>query len=223
MNSIDPPKPLPVPEPQRIDESKVDQLTYPKWIYYAPLPDEMLNGSEYPYAQIINDVAMASGIDPVWMYHVAGIESGYNTSNTTGSYRGLFQLSYYEFNRHGGGNIYNARDNAQAAARMFKEQREQFMEIFNHYPDSAEAYMIHQQGIEGCAAHLKNPDDPAWKNMRATGEGQSKGEWWAKLAIWGNLPPIAHEKFKTVDAVTSRDFVDVWRRKVETGHWPVSW
>jgi Transglycosylase SLT domain len=219
---MEPAKPPAVDEPAK-PAAEVDEPIFPKWIYYGQIPSDMRDDPAYPYATLINEVAMEMNVDPNWMFRVAGIESGYNPHNSTGSYHGLFQLSNFEFARHGGGNIYDPRDNARAAALMFREQRDQFAELFGRYPDEAEAYMIHQQGIEGCAAHLLHPDAPAWENMHSTGEGQQRGASWSRLAIWGNLPPIAHQRYGSVDAVTSRQFVDVWRSRVTTGSWPVMW
>jgi hypothetical protein len=46
---------------------------------------------------------------------VAKIESGFDSKQRTGSYIGLFQLSEYEFNKFGSGQIRDPRDNAVAA------------------------------------------------------------------------------------------------------------
>jgi hypothetical protein len=50
----------------------------------------------------------------------------------------------------------------------------------------SDLYLIHQQGWEGAAEHISQPDRIAWKFMFATSEGVEKGEKWCKLAIWGN-------------------------------------
>jgi hypothetical protein len=50
------------------------------------------------------------------MKAVAKIESGFDPKQRTGSYVGLFQLSKYEFNKFGSGQILDSRDNAVAAA-----------------------------------------------------------------------------------------------------------
>ena len=200
--------------------SIVEEPIYPK-ANFASLREEKLK--ESAIARVINAAAIANGVDPQWMWNVAGIESGRNPHNRTGSYRGLFQLSYEEFNRWGHGDIYDAENNANAAARMFESHRAIFMETFGRYPDHTEAYMIHQQGIEGYINQTRHPDEPAWQNMYSTREGAQKGRGWARMAIWGNLPPIAQKKFGSVDSVTSKQFVDVWRKRVETGAWPQNW
>jgi hypothetical protein len=60
----------------------------------------------------------------------------------------LFQLSDYEFNKYGDGSIWDARDNARAAAHMFLVQAEMFRGALGHYPNYAERYMVHQQGTK---------------------------------------------------------------------------
>ena len=50
----------------------------------------------------------------------------FTASVRTGSYKGLFQLSDHEFNKYGDGSIWDARDNARAAAHMFLVQAEKF-------------------------------------------------------------------------------------------------
>lgn len=164
----------------------------------------------------VNAAAKAEGVDPALMAAIAKIESGGDPRNTTGSYKGLFQLSNEEFSKHGGrGDIYDANSNAMAAARKIKAESAEFQSRFGRAPTAAEIYMIHQQGSAGSAAHWANPDLPAWQNMASTGEGRQKGEGWSKQAIWGNIPSDMKAKFGSVENVTSRDFVKMWSDKVQ--------
>ena len=48
------------------------------------------------------------------MKAVARIESGFDPKQRTGSYIGLFQLSEYEFNKFGSGQIRDPRDDGCA-------------------------------------------------------------------------------------------------------------
>jgi len=144
------------------------------------------------------------------------IESGGNSSNRTGSYKGLFQLSDKEFKAHGGGNnIYDPEQNTMAAANKLAKEKLAFNQRYGRDPSLKDLYMIHQQGEAGYAAHMKNPDAPAWKNMASTGEGRQRGEAWAKKAIWGNIPDNLKAKYGSVENVTSRQFTeDVWGGKM---------
>lgn len=164
----------------------------------------------------IDKAAAANGIDPAMMRRFAQIESSGAPGATTGSYKGLFQMSDAEFAKYGGGNIWSAEDNANAAARKIKVEAAGFKAKYGRDPTATDLYMQHQQGVAGYAAHLANPNAPAWQNMLSTGEGQQKGEAWAKAAIWGNIPADIKAQFPGgVDTVTSAAFVNVWRRKVD--------
>jgi hypothetical protein len=74
--------------------------------------------------------------------------------------------------------------------------------------------LIHQQGWEGAAEHINQPNRVAWKSMCATSEGREKGEKWCKRAIWGNTLPAIKHTWKSVDKLTSEAFVGMWRERV---------
>ena len=113
----------------------------------------------------IRQAASLYGLDSAMMMSVAKVESNFNPRATTGSYKGLFQLSDYEFEKYGDGSIWDARDNARAAAHMFLVQVEKFRWALGHYPDYAERYMVHQQGIQGAIEHYTHPERVAWQSM----------------------------------------------------------
>ena len=74
---------------------------------------------DIPVGTPVEEIKRASdafGLDFNFMKAVAKIESGFDPKQRTGSYIGLFQLSKYEFNKFGSGQILNPRDNAVAAA-----------------------------------------------------------------------------------------------------------
>lgn len=163
----------------------------------------------------IEKAADATGMDPNVLKTIASIESGGQAGARTGSYTGLFQLSSAEFQRGGGGNITDPYDNALAAAKVLSQHAAKFEQTNGRPPTASDLYLIHQQGEAGAAEHTKNPDQPAWRSMFATGEGQQKGESWAKKAIWGNIPDDLKRQFGNVENVTSRDFMALWKGKVE--------
>lgn len=165
----------------------------------------------------IDDAAAAAGVDSDTLRRFAKIESSGRASVVTGSYKGLFQLSDAEFAKHGGGDIFNARDNAMAAAKKLKAESAEFEAKYGRTPTAGDIYMLHQQGAGGYANHMAKPSAPAWQNMADTAEGRQKGEGWAKQAIWGNLPADAKARFGSVDNVTSAEFVQYWKARVEGG------
>lgn len=164
----------------------------------------------------IETAARQHGVDSDLLRTFARIESGGRPDARTGSYKGLFQLSDDEFTRHGGsGDIFDPVANTNAAAIKLKAESADFARRYGHQPSAAELYMVHQQGVGGADRHFHNPDDLAWKNMAATAEGREKGERWAKRAIWGNVPDDMKARFGSVDNITSRDFLEMWKGKVE--------
>lgn len=162
----------------------------------------------------IRQAASLYGLDLALMMSIAKVESNYNPRAKTGSYKGLFQLSDHEFEKNGDGSIWDARDNARAAARMFLNQAEKFKGALGRSPDYAERYMIHQQGIQGAIEHYTQPARVAWQSMCATDEGVLKGGQWCRRAIWLNLLPQWKRKFGTVEKISSGDFVSLWTGRI---------
>jgi Transglycosylase SLT domain len=162
----------------------------------------------------IRQAAALYGVDLPMMLTIAKVESDFDPYARTGSYKGLFQLGEIAFKQYGEGNIWDARDNARAAAHMLLVQAQMFHEALGHYPDYAERYMIHQQGIEGAIEHYRHPERPAWQAMCATSEGTLKGERWCKMCIWGNLLPGWKRELGSVDKILSGDFVSHWTSRI---------
>jgi hypothetical protein len=162
----------------------------------------------------IRQAASLYGLDLALLTAIAKVESNFNPRARTGSYKGLFQLSDHEFEKNGAGNIWDARDNARAAARMFLMQAEKFKGALGRIPDYAERYMIHQQGIQGAIEHYTHPARIAWQSMCETDEGVLKGGQWCRKAIWRNLMPQWKRKFGSVEKVSSGDFVSLWTGRI---------
>src|ERR1700730_7109547 len=158
----------------------------------------------------IRQAASLYGLDLAMMMSIAKVESNFNPRARTGSYKGIFQLSDYEFEKYGDGSIWDARDNARAAAHMFLVQSEKFKWALGHYPDYAERYLVHQQGIEGAIEHYTHPERVAWQSMCATDEGVLKGEQWCRKCIWRNLLPPWKRTVGSVEKISSGDFVSLW-------------
>jgi Transglycosylase SLT domain len=163
----------------------------------------------------IREAASLYGLELAMMMSIAKVESDFNPRVRTGSYKGLFQLSDYEFKKYGDGSIWDARDNARAAAHMFLVQAEKFRWALGHYPDYAERYMVHQQGIQGAIEHYTHPERAAWQSMCATDEGVLKGERWCRKCISGNLLPEWKQAFGSVDKIQSGDFVSLWTGRID--------
>lgn len=98
--------------------------------------------------------AKANNLDPDMMRAVASIESSNNPDsnrNKSTKYKGLYQIGSRgegnEWERFGSGDIYDAKDNAMAAGRMFAHNRDAFAKKFGRAPTDTEMYMMHQQGL----------------------------------------------------------------------------
>src|SRR5204862_562137 len=162
----------------------------------------------------IKRASEAFSMDFTFMKTVAKIESDFNPKQRTGSYIGLFQLSNYEFEKYGSGDVRVSRDNTVAAALKFMTEAILF-EMFTHRkPTLNDLYLIHQQGVDGAAEHISHPNRLAWRSMCATDEGKEKGEKWCKRAIWGNTLPAIKRVWKNVNNVTSGAFVSMWQQRV---------
>jgi hypothetical protein len=200
-------------------------LSYLSYYPYAELPPERKPADivldslrDVQIGTVLEEIKRASdafGLDFSFMRAVAKIESDFDPKQRTGSYIGLFQLSKYEFAKYGSGDITSPRDNAIAAAYKFVTEATLFELDTHKEPTFGYRYLIHQQGWQGAAEHVSQPDRIAWKSMCATDEGREKGEKWCKRAIWRNTLPTIKQVWKSVDKLTSGAFVDMWRERVD--------
>ena len=199
-------------------------LSYLAYYAYSEVPpetkpaDTVLNSLQHiPPGTPVDEIKRVSGVlglDFTFMKTVAKIESGFNPKRRTGSYVGLFQLSKKEFEKYGAGDILVPRDNTVAAALKLMTEAILF-EMFTHRkPTLDDLYLIHQQGVDGAAEHVRHPHRLAWRSMCATDEGKEKGEKWCKRAIWGNTLPAVKRIWKDVNNVTSGAFVAMWQQRV---------
>ncbi len=209
-----------------IDQAAPERdLSYLAYYAYAELPPDQKPADivlealrSFPIGSPIVEIRRASdafGLDFHFMKAVAKIESDFDPTQRTGSYIGLFQLSKYEFNKYGSGDITSPRDNAIAAAYKFATEAILFELDTHRNPTFSDLYLIHQQGWQGASEHVSHPERIAWQSMCATDEGREKGEKWCKRAIWANTLPAVKSIWKSVDNLTSGAFVSMWRQRVD--------
>jgi hypothetical protein len=207
-------------------EPPKDNFRYLAYYAYSETPppekpaDTVLNSlQDIPVGTPIEEIRRAAdafGLDFGYMKAVAKIESDFDPKQRTGSYVGLYQLSKYEFNRYGDGDILSPRDNAIAAAYKIIVEAELFELRTHKKPTLSDLYLIHQQGIQGAEEHVSHPDRIAWQSMCATEEGQQKGEKWCRRAIWQNTLPDIKKVWKSVENLTSGAFVAMWEQRLAT-------
>lgn len=114
---------------------------------------------------------------------IASIESSLNPQSNVNQgtqYKGLFQIGSRgagsEWATHGSGDIYNAMDNATAAANLAAENNAGFQKAFGRAPTPIETYMMHQQGLgfftKGALTNVEGnlpPEDRTPENMTHNG------------------------------------------------------
>jgi predicted GIY-YIG superfamily endonuclease len=198
--------------PDQIEEMPLDAFGYLGGLFESRFYEPHSTTGD-PHDEI-RQAASLYDVDLAMMMSIAKVESNFNPRARTGSYKGLFQLSDDEFEKYGDGSIWDARDNARAAAHMFLVQAEKFKWALGHYPDYAERYMVHQQGILGAIEHYTHPERVAWQAMCATDEGVLKGEQWCRKCIWRNLLPQWKRSFGSVEKISSGDFVSLWTGRI---------
>jgi Transglycosylase SLT domain len=214
-----------VPADDDLNSSKQDHPSYlADYIYFEVPPDKkpadtvLESLKDIPIGtpqEEIRRAAEAFGVNVTFMEAIAKIESDFDPKQKTGSYVGLFQLSKDEFAKYGSGDILNVRDNAIAAAYKFATEAIVYQLRTHKEASFVDVYMIHQQGRAGAEEHLDHPDRLAWESMCATDEGKAKGEKWCKRAIWDNTLPVTKKLAKSVDNLTSGEFVNMWRHRVD--------
>jgi hypothetical protein len=228
LGQYDPAQPVPAARDASDDVSRATSVKhdFQYLIYYvwselppAEKPAEIVLRSlkDIPVGTPVEEIKRASdafGLDFNFMKAVAKIESGFDPNQRTGSYIGLFQLSEYEFRKFGAGQIRSPRDNAVAAAYKVITEGILFEWVTHRKPSLSDLYLIHQQGWEGAAEHISQPDRIAWKSMCTTSEGREKGEKWCKRAIWRNTLPAVKQTWRSVDKLTSSAFVGMWQARV---------
>src|SRR6516162_7555887 len=161
-----------------------------------------------PYDDLYEKHGNRTGLDPAFIKRVAQIENSERAQGCTGSYCGIMQLSESEFRRWGGtGSRFDPEQSIMAGTNKFQWEGLQFKEKYGRDPTYGERYLMHNQGVGGLDAHMKNPDQPAWQSMYSTGEGKQKGPGWSKLAIRLNVPGGAGQ-FGGVENITSQQFMD---------------
>ena len=81
----------------------------------------MAQAQDVPYADVVTEAAWRWGVEPNWLIRVMMCESGgdpYAVNPVTGD-TGLFQFNPNTWEAYGGGDIWNAWEQADKAAMMF--------------------------------------------------------------------------------------------------------
>lgn len=151
----------------------------------------------------LDAAAKATGMNPATLKAFGSIESSLDpnaNANKRTQYKGLLQLNKSEFGQYGGGNIYNAKDNALAGARLLAARSAEFKSKYGRAPNDAELYMLHQQGPGFFSkGTMTNIGGNPYPGMRGPQTPQSFMEGWGreverrKRGFEGQSGPSVHE------------------------------
>src|SRR5690349_876757 len=108
---------------------------------------------------IIQAAATQYGLDPNYLLRTGQIESSLNPSAVNGSSgaAGLFQFIPSTAQRYGLSNPLDPVANADAAARLTRDNTVALRGAFGRDPTPGELYLAHQQGAHGAISLLSNP------------------------------------------------------------------
>jgi hypothetical protein len=111
---------------------------------------------------IIQDAASRYGVDPATLKQFAALESSNNPKavSSTGA-KGLFQFMPGTAKVYGLRNPFDPAQNADAAARLTRDNQAKLTKALGRPPSAGELYLAHQQGANGAIALLKNPNQNA--------------------------------------------------------------
>ena len=143
--------------------------------------------------RLIEEIATKYGIDPKAFLKMAKIESALNPKafHPKSKAAGLFQFIPSTARAYGLKDPFDARANAEAAARLWIDNSRYFERKMGRAPTAGEVYLCHQQGPSGACKLLLNPTQPAHQIV-------------GKRAVLLNGGSVS---------MTSAEFAALWTRK----------
>lgn len=131
----------------------------------------------------IDTAAAKYGLNPNVLKGIASIESSWDPAsnkNRPTQYKGLFQIGKEEWKQYGNGDIYNAKDNADAAAKMLRDHTDWFKNSYGSEPTPGDLYMMHQQG-RGFIKNgtMTNTQGNSYPGMKGTQTPESFKQGWS--------------------------------------------
>ena len=113
--------------------------------------------------RIIHHTAKSHGIDPEDFARMAEIESRLDpyAYHPVSKASGLFQFVPATAGQYKLEAVFNARENANAAAALWLDNARELRRGLKRNPTSGEIYLAHQQGAGGALGLLTRPDEPA--------------------------------------------------------------
>lgn len=145
----------------------------------------------------LDEIAKKYGIDPDAFKRMAYIESKFdpNAQAKGSSAKGLFQFIDGTAAKYNLTNPFDGRANAEAAARLWKDNEAGLTKTLGRTPTAGEMYLAHQQGLDGATKLLTNPDANASSLVGGSAVSLNGGN----------------------DSMTGRQFAQLWTNKFDGG------
>lgn len=174
--------------------------------------------------EAILSAANEFGINPLVMMKIAEKESSGNPLaqskkyikgrngkkiKVPGNYFGVFQLDLRTYGRNA---LKDPLFNARMAAKELKYKEGEFIKEFKRNPMPTELYAMHQQGIKGGPAIIRNPHAIAASSIK---QYYKNSQSVANSAIWGNMKDYMKVGFKDASEVTGAQFLALWAVEIE--------
>ncbi len=145
----------------------------------------------------------AYGLPTGALMAMGGIESTYGTNqHRAGSqYKGMMQLGNDIVKKYNVKNVYDWRQNSDAAAQYMRDNAKEFVDKTGTQPQIGDFYGMHQQGATGWSNMVSKPNDLAYKTV-----GLQK--------VLQNVPAELASKAKSL---TNAQFREFFNGKIEQG------
>ncbi|PTW61435.1 transglycosylase-like protein with SLT domain [Breoghania corrubedonensis] len=172
---------------------------------FSQFENRLASGAGGTIEAMIRQTAARYGIDPTSFATVGRIESGFNPNAVNGSMQGLFQFAPGTAAQYGLNEPFNAGLNADAAARLWRDNSRGLTSVLGRQPFGWEAYVAHQQGLGGASALFADPSRNAVSALNSLDFYRSRPGL-AASAITGNGGSAD---------MTSGAFLDLWKLKFQ--------
>ena len=181
-----------------------------------------IHGERQDIQQIVVDEFTKHGFNPRMGLALVSIESSFDPEVCNGSYCGLMQVGNFSNYQKAYGftkdTIKDPVTNLEAGIKIMKENINYFKSKkgMGREPTPGEVYLMHQQGMGGGVALLKNENELAHKVLAKYApkkyQTQEEKEAYAIGNIRANLPKNLKAQASTM---TAKDFANYWINKME--------